>query len=36
MMPTASAVVSDILDLARNLSHGVPGRVPPLGCRIGR
>jgi homoserine dehydrogenase len=33
MMPTASAVVSDILDLARNLIHGVPGRVPPLGCR---
>jgi homoserine dehydrogenase len=33
MMPTASAVVSDILDLARNLIRGVPGRVPPLGCR---
>jgi homoserine dehydrogenase len=33
MMPTASAVVSDILDLARNLINGVPGRVPPLGCR---
>ena len=31
MMPTASAVVSDILDLARNLNHGVPGRVPALG-----
>jgi homoserine dehydrogenase len=31
MMPTASAVVSDILDLARNLIRGVPGRVPPLG-----
>ncbi len=31
MMPTASAVVSDIIDLARNLLCGVPGRVPPLG-----
>jgi homoserine dehydrogenase len=33
MMPTASAVVSDIMDLARNLICGAPGRVPPLGCR---
>jgi len=33
MMPTASAVVSDILDLARNLMRGGAGRVPPLGCR---
>ena len=32
MMPTASAVVSDLLDLARNLTHGVRRRVPPLGC----
>ncbi len=32
MMSTASAVVSDILDLARNLAHGVRRRVPPLGC----
>jgi homoserine dehydrogenase len=32
MMPTASAVVSDILDLARNLLHGSKGRVPALGC----
>ncbi|OGP71355.1 MAG: homoserine dehydrogenase, partial [Deltaproteobacteria bacterium RBG_13_60_28] len=32
MMPTASAVVSDILDLARNLTRGVNRRVPPLGC----
>jgi homoserine dehydrogenase len=32
MMPTASAVVSDILDLARNLSRGIKRRVPPLGC----
>jgi homoserine dehydrogenase len=31
MMPTASAVVSDLMDLARNLIHGVPGRVPALG-----
>ena len=31
-MPTASAVVSDILDLARNLTQGVKRRVPPLGC----
>jgi homoserine dehydrogenase len=32
MMPTASAVVSDIMDLARNLRQGVKLRVPPLGC----
>jgi homoserine dehydrogenase len=31
MMPSASAVVSDILDLARNLSLGLRRRVPPLG-----
>jgi homoserine dehydrogenase len=31
MMPTASAVVSDIIDLARNLICGAPSRVPPLG-----
>jgi len=31
MMPTASAVVSDLLDLARNLTHGIQLRVPPLG-----
>jgi homoserine dehydrogenase len=31
MMPTASAVVSDLIDLARNLIHGVAGRVPALG-----
>jgi homoserine dehydrogenase len=31
MMPTASAVVSDLIDLARNLIHRVPGRVPALG-----
>jgi len=31
MMPTASAVVSDILDLTRNLSLGIRRRLPPLG-----
>ncbi|MGQ9687563.1 MAG: homoserine dehydrogenase [Desulfobaccales bacterium] len=31
MMPTASAVVSDILDLARNLTLGLKRRLPPLG-----
>ncbi len=30
-MPTASAVVSDILDLSRNLALGIGRRVPPLG-----
>ncbi len=29
--PTASAVVGDILELARDLVAGAPGRVPPLG-----
>jgi len=29
--PTASAVVGDIVDLARDLVTGCPGRVPPLG-----
>jgi len=31
MMPTASAVAADLIDLAYKISHGVPGRVPPLG-----
>jgi homoserine dehydrogenase len=31
MMPTASAVVSDILDLTRNLALGIKRRVSPLG-----
>lgn len=31
MMPSASAVVADLMDLARNLRHGVKRRVPPLG-----
>jgi homoserine dehydrogenase len=30
-LPTASAVLSDILDLARNLSLGIRRRQPPLG-----
>jgi homoserine dehydrogenase len=29
--PTASAVVGDVLDLARDIISGCPGRVPPLG-----
>jgi homoserine dehydrogenase len=29
MMPTASAVVSDIVDIARDLREGIAGRVPP-------
>jgi homoserine dehydrogenase len=28
MMPTASAVISDIVDLARNIRHDAAGRVP--------
>ncbi len=31
MMPTGSAVVSDIVDLARNLRCGTVGRVPVMG-----
>jgi len=34
MMPTASAVISDIVDLARNLMTGIAGRVPMLGCQM--
>ena len=34
MMPTASAVISDIVDLARNLMTGTAGRVPMLGCQM--
>jgi homoserine dehydrogenase len=29
MMPTASAVFSDIVDIARDLRQGIAGRVPP-------
>jgi homoserine dehydrogenase len=34
MMPTASAVIGDIADLARNLMAGIAGRVPMLGCQM--
>jgi homoserine dehydrogenase len=30
MMPTASAVVGDVIELARNIMTGAVGRVPPL------
>jgi homoserine dehydrogenase len=33
MMPTASAVVSDIVDLARNIAGGLNGRVPAFSYR---
>jgi homoserine dehydrogenase len=33
MLPTASAVVSDIIDIGRNLCNGTVGRVPPSGFR---
>jgi homoserine dehydrogenase len=29
MMPTASAVVSDVVDIARDIRKGIAGRVPP-------
>jgi len=32
MMPTASAVVADIMDIARNMNTGSLRRVPPLSC----
>ncbi len=32
MMPTASAVIGDIADLARNIMTGAVRRVPPLAC----
>lgn len=31
MMPTASAVVGDIIELSRDIKNGISGRVPPLG-----
>jgi len=34
MMPTASAVVADIVDIARNLLSGTHGRVPPLSYQM--
>jgi homoserine dehydrogenase len=37
MMPTASAVLSDLVDLARNtLSGGAPGRLPGLAYQMAR
>jgi homoserine dehydrogenase len=36
MMPTGSAVVSDIVDIARNLMAGAPGRVPLLSYQPGK
>ncbi len=33
MMPTASAVVSDIADIGRNIWAGIAGRIPHLGYR---
>jgi homoserine dehydrogenase len=36
MMPTASAVISDVVDLARNLRYGAAGRIPLLGCQPDR
>ncbi|MFQ5466155.1 MAG: homoserine dehydrogenase, partial [Thermodesulfobacteriota bacterium] len=35
MMPTASAVVADIADIARNIKAGITRRVPPLSCPDG-
>ena len=35
MMPTASAVVSDIVDIARNLLSGAKGRIPLLSYKKG-
>ncbi len=34
-MPTGSAVVSDVIDLARNLLRGASGRVPPAAFQQG-
>jgi homoserine dehydrogenase len=34
MMPTATAVLADLVDIARNRLHGSRGRVPPLGYPI--
>ncbi|MCJ8502372.1 homoserine dehydrogenase [Desulfatitalea alkaliphila] len=36
MLPTASAVLSDIIDLARNLRRGKTGRVPLMGYQPDR
>jgi homoserine dehydrogenase len=34
MMPTASAVLSDTVDLARNILSGSVGRIPLLSCQM--
>lgn len=34
MMPTASAVVGDIIELSRDIKNSVSGRVPPLGYKV--
>ncbi|MHC1743149.1 MAG: homoserine dehydrogenase [Syntrophobacteraceae bacterium] len=36
MMPTGSAVVSDLMDIARDIAGDMPGRVPHLGFRPDR
>jgi homoserine dehydrogenase len=36
MMPTGSAVVSDLMDMARDIAGDTPGRVPDLGFRPDR
>lgn len=33
MLPTASAVVGDIIELSRDIKNGISGRVPPLGYK---
>ena len=35
MMPTASAVVADVMDICRDLKHGSVGRLAPLGYSKG-
>ncbi len=35
MMPTASAIISDIIDIARNLMAGIQRRIPPLSYQTG-
>ena len=36
MMPTGSAVVSDLIDVARDILNKTPGRIPPLAFLPGR
>ncbi len=33
MLPTASAVASDVIDIGRNMCNGTVGRIPPSGFR---